>query len=501
MAYFFLLLSLSVSTLTAQTFDKNQPVERNPLSIVSVHITPSELEPGQTAELKFSLRLKPEYHAYLEAFKILSPSGQNLPFGHAKVEPLTEFYDPVSKKNKQGAADEFTASFLLEIPGDFAEGPHTSIRQLQFQACTKTFCLFPQDIDFNLNFTVKPSTQTVKKTMQQPWFYFVAGILSSFTPCVFPMIPITLTMVAQNSNRRRDRFKGLLFYTFGMALTYCLLGLIVGYTGALFGSFLGHPVVAFSLGLLFLIMGLGLAGLFDFTIPLKIQNKVDRWTKAHGKLGSFLTGLGAGVLAGPCVGPVLVSLLAQIGERGSWQYGVTGMLFYSLGFVQIFFVIGLLEGLMFGKLRSGPWMVKVKKALGVLIMGVGVYYWLPLLPNTQGDHMLDWKILTEQSFQQALEQKKPIVIDFYAEWCASCKEMDVRTFNSEKLLPYKDKIIWMRMDATQMSPEFKEWQKKYDILGLPHMLFFNSRGMHQKDLTLTGFENVDGFSERLKKIE
>lgn len=504
MVYLFLFLAF-----TTQAFEQNQPIEKNPLSIVSVHITPNELEPGQTAELKFSLRLKENYHAYLESFKILSPSGQNLPFGQVKIEPLVEFYDPVSKKNKNGAADEFTASFLLEIPSDFAEGPHNSIRQLQYQACTKTFCLFPQNIDFNLDFKVRHSSKvssndpsdSVKHTAKQPWFYFIAGILSSFTPCVFPMIPITLTMVAQNSNRRRDRIKGLLFYTLGMALTYCLLGLIVGYTGALFGSFLGHPVVAFSLGLLFLVMGLGLAGMYDFSVPVKLQNKVDRWTRAHGKLGSFLTGLGAGVLAGPCVGPVLVSLLAQIGESGSWQYGVTGMLFYSLGFVQIFFVIGLLEGLLFNKLKAGPWMLKVKRALGVLIMGVGVYYWMPLLPNLKNDHMLDWKVLNQESFQQALDQKKPIVIDFYADWCASCKEMDVRTFNSEILLPFKDKVIWLRMDATQMTPEFKEWQKKYDILGLPHMMFFNSKGQHQPKLTLTGFENATQFSERLKKLD
>ena len=487
-------------TSTGWGFSGNQVVERNPLSIVSVHVSPSELEPGQTAELKFSMRLKEDYRAYLEAFKILSPSGQNLAFGAAKVEPLIEFYDPVSKKNKKGAADEFTASFLMEVPGDFAPGPHSSIRLLQFQACTKAFCLFPQELQFTLNFNVK-NVKAAEKTFQQPWFYFLAGVLSSFTPCVFPMIPITLTMVAQNSNRRRDRIKGLMFYTFGMALTYSLLGLIVGWTGALFGSFLGHPAVAFSLGLLFLLMGLGLAGLFDFSVPLKIQNKVDRWTKAHGLLGSFLTGLGAGVLAGPCVGPVLVTLLAQIGERGSWQYGVIGMLFYSIGFVQIFFVIGLLEGLLFGKIRSGPWMVKIKKGMGVLIMAVGVYYWLPLLPNSHDNHMLNWRPLTQENFQQALTEKKPIVIDFYAEWCASCKEMDVRTFNAEELTPYKDKIIWMRMDATQVTPQFKEWQTKYEILGLPHMLFFNSQGKNRNDLTLTGFENAKDFVKRVDQLD
>lgn len=494
---------LSIS-LFASNFNQNQPVEKNPLIITAVQLNPSALEPGQTAELKISLKLKKDYHAYLESLKILSPNGDNLPFGSAKVDPLIEFYDPVTKRNKKGGADDFTATFLLEVPLDAAGGVHSSKRLLQFQACTKTFCLFPQEVSFDLQFEVK-QTHEAKTERQQPWVYFLAGILSSFTPCVFPMIPITLTMVAQNSNRRRDRLKGLVFYTIGMALTYCLLGLIVGWTGALFGGFLGHPVVAFCLGLLFLCMGLGLTGLYDFNIPSSFQTKVDKWTRAHGVLGSFLTGLGAGVLAGPCVGPVLVTLLAQIGKSGSWQYGVIGMLFYSLGFVQIFFVIGLLEGLLFGKFRSGPWMLKVKKAMGVLIMAVGVYYWLPLLPDSLSIHhesrqMLSWQVLTEESFNKAIASKQPIVIDFYADWCASCKEMDVRTFNNQALLPYKEKITWLRMDATEVTPAFKVWQKKYEILGLPHILFFNAEGKNAKELTLTGFENVEDFKKRLDQL-
>ncbi|MCB0408402.1 MAG: thioredoxin family protein, partial [Bdellovibrionales bacterium] len=451
-----------------------------------------------------------------------------------KINPLVDFFDPVSKKNKKGMTEgKGEISAVIGITENAPNGNQTLNLELVYQACTNTYCLLPKKIP--ISFDVKISggnsiwAQGFKKLepITQPsllesyldnslWMtfliVFIAGILTSFTPCIFPMIPITMAVLGTRT-KEHSKIAGLglsFSYVLGIAFTYSLLGLLAASTGALFGSFLGHPAVAVGLGILFFILALGMYGVYELQVPVFIRNRLGLHKNQGGWVGAFVTGQLAGLLASPCVGPVLVALLAYVAKTQNLLLGFLLLFTFAFGMGQIFLVIGTFSQALQKLPKAGPWMVSIKIIMGTAMLALSFYYIRPVFsqwtPQSEvhkkwDTKVLPWQPYSEEALASAAQSGKAVVIDFFADWCAACVEMEVKTFPQPEIQKLKDQFVWLKFDATDAStPEFKTLQKKYNIPGLPWFVFYSKNGILLKNLTLAGFESEVEFSSRLKSV-
>ncbi|MBX7232339.1 MAG: thioredoxin family protein [Bdellovibrionales bacterium] len=487
---------------------------------------------GDSTNIKVHWGLSPGFHAYLDQFILKTQSPEGIHVSLQEVSPIETFYDKFTKKSRRGVKDEGTLDFVLELP-EYLELPTDQDRhnisvqiQLTYQACSSEICLLPKTIPLTFTVKTKDSNPPLLFGKQQSdlslWFaIFIAGILTSFTPCVFPLIPITLSVLGarQKKSNRKSGFFLSLCYVLGIAITYATLGLIAASTGVLFGSFLGHPAVALVIAFVFIILALSSLDVFTLQAPNFIRKHLSLHKTQGGLVGAFFTGLIAGIIASPCVGPVLAAILTYVAKTQNLKLGFGLLFVFAFGLGQLFLLLGTFSGLQKYLPKSGPWMVYIKYIFSLTFFIIALFYLQPLWThsgswfsnlinkNPQVDSPVHktnasslWIKYSPELMQKAFKDKKPVVIDFYADWCAACKELELKTLNQPEVVSYAKEIVFLRFDATQTTEEFKELQKQFNIVGLPHLSFINNAGKEQTDLTLNGFEAVAPFTLRLKKL-
>jgi thiol:disulfide interchange protein len=205
-------------------------------------------------------------------------------------------------------------------------------------------------------------------------FVFLAGIGVSFTPCVYPIIPITLSVIgARATSGLRHRLALALTFVGGLAVTYTTLGLVAGFTGAGLGTAMQNPLVTGGIALLFMAMGLSYLDLFTLEMPLALQDRLSGKGGA-GFAGALVTGLVSGLVAAPCAGPVTVAILAYIASTRDPALGLALMLAFSLGLGLLFVVLGTSTELTRRLPRGGSWMDGLKRVFAVVLVVVGLYY-------------------------------------------------------------------------------------------------------------------------------
>jgi thiol:disulfide interchange protein DsbD len=200
---------------------------------------------------------------------------------------------------------------------------------------------------------------------------FLGGLLTSFTPCVYPMIPITAGYVG-GGNLGGSKARGFilsLFYVIGVAVTYASLGVFAALTGRLFGEISTNPYAYFIVANVIIIMGLGMLDVFP--IPL-IGLKAS--PKSGGVVGAFLVGAASGFVAAPCTAPVLGVLLAYVASTQNIFLGGGLLFIFALGMGALLLLVGTFSGVLAALPKSGGWMVKIKKAMGFLMIALGEYF-------------------------------------------------------------------------------------------------------------------------------
>jgi cytochrome c-type biogenesis protein len=202
---------------------------------------------------------------------------------------------------------------------------------------------------------------------------FLAGVLTSFTPCIYPLIPITVGIIGAKSSQTRKRgFLLSLVYVLGLSLVYALLGAIAALSGMFFGQISTSMWAYLIVGNLFLLFGLSMLDVFS--LQFTFLQKWNPAAKGTGMLTAFIFGGVSAVIAGPCTTPVLGTLLAFVASRQNVLLGVSMLFLFAFGMGSLLIIVGTFTGLLSTIPRSGAWMITIKKAFGFLMIGLGEYF-------------------------------------------------------------------------------------------------------------------------------
>jgi thiol:disulfide interchange protein DsbD len=211
---------------------------------------------------------------------------------------------------------------------------------------------------------------------------FLGGVLSSLTPCVYPMIPITISYVGGRAKSRLEGFILALFFVLGLAIMYSVLGLAAASTGAVFGSIMQSPAALIIVAAIFAIMGASMLGAFDIVLPSRLTTGLTSASSGAGAkggsagaiIGAILMGMTTGLVASPCVGPVLVVLLTFVAQTGNLLYGFWLLFTFACGLGVLFLFLGTFAGAISALPGAGSWMDTVKHFFGVILIGMAIFF-------------------------------------------------------------------------------------------------------------------------------
>jgi thiol:disulfide interchange protein DsbD len=389
---------------------------------------------------------------------------------------------------------------------------------------------------------------------------FWAGVLLNLTPCVYPIIPITIGFFANQgaaqggkSNLKRT-FAMSSIYVLGMAITYSVLGVIASLTGGLFGAALQSPLVLIGLAVLMLALSLSMFGVYEFKLPDSLNRLANSSGQSKSSFFSALVmGLTMGIVAAPCIGPFVVALLVYVSQKGDPLFGFLLFFVLALGLGFPFIFLGAFSGSLKALPRSGMWMVTVRKVFGLVLIGMALYFLNPLMGDwakyvfvaffaisalyllffeagkarpvqfawvlrTLGvgaavlavffalpkkvESSIVWQPYSEQAVADAVKQGKGVIIDSYAAWCIPCKELDELTFTDTNVKQEAEKFVTLKLDLTSNDPntEAGRARSKFKIIGVPTIVFLDPKGNELPDLRLEGFEKPDKFLARMKGV-
>ena len=205
---------------------------------------------------------------------------------------------------------------------------------------------------------------------------YLGGIVISFTPCTYPLIPVTIGFIgAKSSSSRLRGFLLSLFYVGGLALTYSILGGIAALSGRLFGQMQTTPWIYFIMANLCLIMGLSMLDVFTLSLPVpqKLMNLTGNRDK-KGFLGSFLIGAVSGFVIGPCTAPVMAVLLGYVATQTNLLFGMSLLFVFAFGMGTLLIILGTFAGVVAALPQSGKWMAKIKFIFGLILIGAAEYF-------------------------------------------------------------------------------------------------------------------------------
>lgn len=353
--------------------------------------------------------------------------------------------------------------------------------------------------------------------------FFILGLALAFTPCVLPMLPILSSIVfgtqgKQSINKVRASALAAA-YVLGMACVYALAGILMAALGGSVQRALQSPVALIGFALLLLALSGSLFGLYELRMPHSWQQKVDQLAGRH-KGGSFAGAFALGgistLVASPCITAPLAGVLTFIAQTGSMSLGAGLLFVMALGMGLPLLFIAIEARILIPS--TGIWMVWLQRTLGVLLVATAAWIASPLLQSDGGDAgkmaingqrqhqigkasfaVIDSSAQLDQFLSQAKEQNKLVLLDFYADWCISCKEMELNTFANPEVNQELQKFILIQADVTKNNAEHQALLKRFGLFGPPGILIFDPNSEELKDQRVIGYMPPQRFLERLKK--
>ena len=332
--------------------------------------------------------------------------------------------------------------------------------------------------------------------------FLVFGLLLAFTPCVLPMIPILSGIIAgEGASLSKSRALSLsLAYVVGMAVAYAIAGVAAAYSGSLLAAALQNAWVLGAFALVFVLLALSMFGLYELKLPGFLHQRLDEAQRRlpGGRVAS-VAGMGAlsAVIVSPCVAAPLAGALLYIAQTRDVALGGAALFAMALGMGVPLIVVGISEGALLPK--SGPWLNRVKQLFGVLLLAVAAWIVSPLFLSGKGETKFVRVDTVAELDAKLAAPGKPVMLDFYADWCVSCKEMEHFTFSQPAVKKQLDGMLLLQVDVTANSAEHKALLKRFSLFGPPGIIFFDAQGREIKGLRVIGYQNAERFLKTLSR--
>jgi thiol:disulfide interchange protein DsbD len=590
---FLLLLCLLVSSLShAESF-----LERLNGTKQTIFLPPDQafvlsMDACDSKRLIASFKVTPGYYLYKDKISFSTADKKtelaqfNLPKGESKKDP------------NFGLIEVYHHSFQAEILLAQSNPAQPLVLNASYQGCSdKGLCYPPIEKTLTVNLAqyvcadtsatsisaVQNENTQIANVLSQGsfWlvvsFFFGAGLLLAFTPCVFPMIPILSGIIVGHGNKitHLHAFFLSLAYVLGMALTYAGAGIAAGFSGELISNALQTPWVLGSFAAVFVLLSLSMFGFYELQLPSALQSRLtDSSNKLHGGhlSGVFAMGALSAIIMSPCIAAPMAGALLYIGKTHDAVLGGTALFALALGMGAPLLLIGTSAGALLPK--AGAWMDAVKRIFGVVMLALAIWVITPIIPVAAQMvlwaallilsaiflHALDalpinanrWKKLwkgvgvmalvlgaiyligafsgaqdvlrplgnvvhtsaeTTKTLRferikslAALENRiaqslgKKVMLDFYADWCVSCKELERHTFSDANVQTKLKDVVLLQADVTANNADDKALLQHFQLFGPPAILFFGDTGKELTDFRVTGYQDPVQFTASLKNI-
>ncbi|OHB98498.1 MAG: hypothetical protein A2W74_04440 [Planctomycetes bacterium RIFCSPLOWO2_12_38_17] len=392
--------------------------ETSPFKI-SANLLKERVTAGDTVPVIILFSIASNHHIYKDQIRIESGNPEQFSLESMELPAGKIKFDTFLEKEVELYEGQIEIKSYIRVSKDVSAGSSSIRLEVHYQGCSDKICFTPKMEEFTIPVQVEQASWTAgiasgeekpthpvskpvkeveaggfQKTIESKGIFvsliliFLAGVGLSFTPCVYPMIPITVAVIGgQTSGEQTTARKPLkafflsLIYVLGISIVYSALGVTAASTGALFGTALQSPWVVGFVVAVFVGLAMSMFGVYYLRVPSFISDRMGTGTR-KGIIGVFVMGLVSGIVASPCIGPALASLLVYIASTGNKFLGFWMLFVFAWGIGVLLIVLGTFSGAIKAIPKSGAWMEIVERIFGILLLGAALYYLRLIISET-----------------------------------------------------------------------------------------------------------------------
>jgi thioredoxin:protein disulfide reductase len=461
----------------------------------------------------------------------------------------------------------------LRVPADFQGDRLAVTAALRYQACDDTTCLPPATATATLELQVGEAAaaapagggvtagggepdggELVRRTLAEQGLLVtllavaLLGLGLNLTPCVYPLISVTIAYFGGQARTRARVTQLALLYVVGIALSFSAVGLAAALSGGLFGAALQKPPVVLFIAAVMVVLALGSFGLYQFQPPAALMRRAG--ASGSGAAGALFMGLTMGVVAAPCVGPIVVGLLIFVSSRQDPWLGFLLFFVLALGMGAPYLGLAMAAGSIKRLPRSGEWLLWTERLFGCILLCLAAYFVSPLLPPlpkhwllpaaigasgiylgfleragrtvpyfalvktgvgvamlavavwlappAQSGRAIAWESLAQWS-QSKEDGRRPVLLDFAAEWCIPCRKMDHTTYVDPAVVREADRFRMVKADITNETDETEQVVNEYDVKGVPTVILISPVG--EETHRMVGYVGPDELLQAMRRVQ
>jgi thiol:disulfide interchange protein DsbD len=579
--FIFLMLGCLVAPLAGQD------VENSDIVKVESYASHKRIHPGESFQVAIAVRIKPGFHingheptdAFLVPTVVQFDKREGIAFSPASYPPPEQKSFSFSTRKMPAYSGDIKIFSRGRVSDDMAPGDVQISGTLAYQACDDRSCFMPASVAFQIPLKIVKQAEP-DKLVNQPMFrqnvsltaeeqhakeiiekglayafiaFFLFGFALNLTPCVYPVIPMTVGFfAAQGEQKRRTIFVLALYYVLGIAIVFSVLGLISALAGKQWGFLFQNPWFVIFITIVILTMAANMFGAFELALPSALMTYLGK--SRRGAMGSIVMGLTVGVVIAPCAAGVIIGLVGVVAKLGMVAKGTLLFFVMGLGLGLPYLFLAPSSALLHRLPKAGMWMTWIRKLFGLVLIGAALYFLVPQAKQMHdqirfyfgvlgifgglllgflergegyshafkivrgvfgcllilaGVFLVDrtmhampaaihWVHLQNPSMETLKQDGRPMLIDFYADWCTACKALDRKTFADKQVAEKSKGFTMVRVDCTSPDRICQSMTKRFEVSGLPTLVFVGADGQDCHGLRAIGFL---GPAEMLKKME